>query len=144
MAMSEAHSTVKSLLAVCATFASTLLAHKRSELPSHRAPVPQILPPLSPTFPVHFIFLSDPTFPHIRPPLLFTAPVSDSHFSRHCPLVALPTCYSLPPTITPFAASAYCNILQCTVRRLSLPAPSIFSSHHHLHPVLKSPLRSPS
>lgn len=115
MASSEALSTAKSRVAVCAAFISILLAHIHSELLSHEGPVPQFRPLLSPTFPVYFIFLADPhppflfpTYPHNRRALLLTAPVSDSHFSRHCPLAALPTCYSLPPTITPSATSAYC------------------------------------
>jgi len=104
MGSSEALSTTKSRLAVCAAFVSVLLAHKRSELLlSHGGPVPQFRPPLSPTFPVYFIFLLYPpspffpTFPHNHRALPLIAPVSDSHFSRHCLLVALPTCYSLPP-----------------------------------------------
>jgi len=149
MASSEALSTAKSRLAVCAAFVSVLLDHKRNELLlSHGGPVPQFRPPLFPTFPVYFIFLlysPSSSFSHL--------PTQSSHITADCSSFRLPFLSTLPtgcssymllltPTITPSTTSAYCIILQCTVRRLSLPAPFLFSSHHH--PVLKSSLRSPS
>jgi len=149
MARSEAHSTEEVSACGLRYIRIYFISPYRQWTPVTRNPCAPVESPIISNLPCTFhlslrphLPLLFPTFPHNRPALLLTAPVSDSHFSRHCPLIALPTCYSLPPTITPSATSAYCNILRCTVRRLSLPAPSIFSSHHH--PVLKSPLRSPS